>query len=74
MTHGPHDLIEHDVLYRFSKFGGRSSHAVGVVIFFLWCMMAVFVCWLYGCLTFSLSLLTVEGTLSEGDRVLGTGE
>ena len=35
MTHGPHDLIEHDVLYRFSKFGGRSSHAVGVVIFFV---------------------------------------
>ena len=37
-------------------------------------MMAVFVCWLYGCLTFSLSLLTVEGRESEGDRELGTGE
>ena len=35
MTHGSHDLIEHDVLYRFSKFGGRSLHAVGVVIFFV---------------------------------------
>ena len=29
---------------------------------------------LYGCLTFSLSLLTVEGILSEVDRGQGTGE
>ena len=70
LNHRPLDLIEHDSLYKFSKFGGRSSHAVRVVILFLWCMMAVFVCWLYGCLTFSLSLLTVEGRLSEDDRVL----
>ena len=33
-THGPLDLVEHDSLYKFSKFGGRSSHAVHVVIFF----------------------------------------
>ena len=33
-THGPLDLIEHDSLYKFSKFGGRSSHAVHVMIFF----------------------------------------
>ena len=35
MTHGPLDLIEHDLLYTFSMFGSRSSHAVRVVVFFV---------------------------------------
>ena len=34
VTHGPLDLIEHDLLCTFSMFGSRSSHAVRVVVFF----------------------------------------
>ena len=48
VTHDPHDFLEHTSLYTFSKFGGRSSHAVRVVIFFVvhdgcLCVLVVFV-------------------------------